>query len=311
MSSPRSAPPAEFGPAGADVLAAGAVLWRATGGPPVEVALVHRPRYDDWSFPKGKLDVGETLAAAAVREVAEETGFAARLGHALGDVRYTVPEGRKLVRYWAAQALQGRFVPGRETDELCWLRPDDAGARLSHAHDVDVLRRFAEVGLPTATVLLVRHAKAGSRHGWAGDDDLRPLSGAGREQAVQLAELLALFGPDRLVSAPPVRCRDTIAVLAARRGLAVTDEPLLGERAYWADPPAGLARLRALGPGVTVACSQGGVIPDLVGELSASSNSPYLDVDPNDVRARKASTWVLGLYAGDLLTADYYPHPSG
>ncbi|HEY4420564.1 MAG TPA: NUDIX hydrolase, partial [Pseudonocardia sp.] len=101
----------------ADVLAAGAVLWRP-GIRGTELGLVHRPRYDDWTFPKGKLDAGETMPFAAVREVAEETGQRVRLGPALGDVHYSVAEGEKLVRYWGAEARGGEFVPGAETDEL-------------------------------------------------------------------------------------------------------------------------------------------------------------------------------------------------
>jgi 8-oxo-dGTP pyrophosphatase MutT (NUDIX family)/phosphohistidine phosphatase SixA len=296
-------------PPDADVHAAGAVLWRPDEMP---VALVHRPRYDDWSLPKGKLDAGESMPAAAVREVAEETGFAARLGSALGEVRYDVPEGRKVVRYWTAEALHGRFEPSAEVDELRWCAVADAAELLSHAHDVEVLRRSATIGLPSATVLLVRHAKAGSRSQWDGDDDLRPLSGRGREQARQLAGLLALFGPDRIVSAPPLRCRETVAPLAATLGVTVREEPLLGEDGYWLDPAAGLARLRALAgrPGVTVVCSQGEVIPDLVGALAVRTDRP-LGVDPDDVPARKGSTWLLAMRGGEVLSADYYPSPAG
>jgi len=306
------APPG-YGPAGADVLAGGAVLWRvgASSGSPVEVALVHRPKYDDWSFPKGKLEPGESLPAAAVREVREETGVTAQLGHGLAEVRYTVAEGRKLVRYWAARALHGRFSPGPETDQLRWLSPDAAAAVLSYAHDVEVLRRFTELGTVETTLLVVRHAKAGSRHRWEGADELRPLSGAGREQAEHLAELLALFGPDRVVTATPLRCRQTVAPLARRLGLAVTEDPLFGEEGYWVDPQAGRARLRGSGPGVTVVCSQGGVIPDVVGALVATSSRRTLMVDPDDVPARKGSTWVLGLRAGELVAADYYERPAG
>jgi 8-oxo-dGTP pyrophosphatase MutT (NUDIX family)/phosphohistidine phosphatase SixA len=295
----------------ADVLAAGTVLWRP-GNPGVELALVHRPRYDDWSFPKGKLDAGETLPFAAVREVAEETGYAARLGAVLGDVRYAVPEGRKLVRYWAAQACSGEFAPNAETDELRWLGVERTAELLSYRHDVDVLDRFAALGPPASVVLLVRHAKAGSRNQWDGEDALRPLSASGREQSRQLADLLALFGPERITSAPPVRCRETVEPLAQRLGLPVTDEPLLGEDDYWVDPAAGRARFReiAAAPGVTVACSQGGVIPDLVGALATGANLP--GVDPDDVPSRKASTWVLTFDDGVAVrTADYYSRPTG
>ena len=149
-----------------DVLAAGAVLWRpaATG---VETAVVHRPRYDDWSLPKGKLESGESMEQAAIREIREETGVSARLGPWLCDVRYTVVEGRKLVRYWSAQAVESSdFVPGREIDELRWVTPEAATGLLSYARDVKVVERFGELGPPTSVVLLVRHAKAGSRQDW-------------------------------------------------------------------------------------------------------------------------------------------------
>ena len=298
-------------PTAADVLAAGAVLWRpARHG--VEIALVHRPRYDDWSFPKGKLDADETMPFAAVREIAEETGQAARLGPVLGDVRYTVPEGGKLVRYWAAQACGGEFTPGDETDDLRWVDPEGAAELLSYRHDVEVLERFAAIGPPVSVIALVRHAKAGSRNQWDGDDALRPLSGSGREQAQQLSALLGLFGPDRILSAPPLRCRDSVAPLAERLGLAVGDEPLLGEDGYWVDPAAALARLRELAavPGVTVACSQGGVIPDLVGTLVSGAHLPGVEAD--DLHAKKGSTWLLTFGAdAELRAADYYEQPTG
>jgi 8-oxo-dGTP pyrophosphatase MutT (NUDIX family)/broad specificity phosphatase PhoE len=298
-------------PTAADVLAAGAVLWRpAPEG--VEIALVHRPKYDDWSFPKGKLDAGETMPFAAVREVAEETGQSSRLGPLIGDVRYSVPDGGKLVRYWAAEARGGGFTPGAETDELRWVDVAGAAEVLSYSHDVEILERFAKIGPPDSVITLVRHAKAGSRSAWDGDDALRPLSGSGQEQARQLDALLGLFGPDRVVTAPPVRCRDTVVPIAGRLGLPIVDEPLLSETVYLADPAAGLARLRELAraEGVTIVCSQGGVIPDLLGALAADAALP--GVDPADVPAKKGSTWVL-TFGPDatLRAADYYEHPTG
>jgi 8-oxo-(d)GTP phosphatase len=298
-------------PTAADVLAAGAVLWRP-GTHGVEIALVHRPKYDDWSFPKGKLDSGETMPFAAVREIVEETGQVSRLGPLLGDVRYAVPEGGKLVRYWAAEARGGEFTPGRETDELRWLDPARAAELLSYRHDLDILRRFAQVGPPFSAIAFVRHGKAGSRSQWDGDDALRPLSGSGREQAWQLDGLLGLFGPDRVVSAPPVRCRDTVVPLADRLGLPIADEPLLGENGYVEDPAAALARVRELArlPGATVACSQGGAIPHLVGTLATGAGLP--GANPDDVPAKKGSTWLL-TFGPDaaLRAADYYEHPTG
>ena len=296
------------GLAGYDVLAAGAVLWRA-GSAGAELALVHRPRYDDWSFPKGKLDAGEALPFAAVREVAEETGYRSRLGPFLGDARYRVPEGSKLVRYWAAEAGEGTFVPNHETDELRWVSPADAAGLLSYERDQEVLRRFTEIGPPHSVLLLVRHAKAGNRRQWDGDDALRPLSGTGREQAQHLTELLPLFGPDRIVSAPPVRCRETVAGTAERLGLPVHEEPLFGDAGHEQDPQGGSARLHELAAhrGVTLVCSQGTAIPALLGALVAER--PVPGVDPDEVPSRKGSTWVLTFGVDGLRAADYYPTP--
>ncbi len=308
----------------ADVLAAGAVLWqpRASGtalphdrrepaGP--AIAIVHRPRYDDWSLPKGKLDDGESMPAAAVREIREETGVTARLGPWLRDVRYDVADGRKLVRYWSAQACSvPDFTPNDEVDALRWVDPHGARTLLSYAHDVDVVDRFVELGPPTSVLLLVRHAKAGRRDAWDGDDRLRPLSGSGRRQAQELAALLPLFGPDRIHTAPPVRCRDTVAPLGEALGLPVVDEPLVGEACYVDDPAATLRRLRELAatPGVTVVSSQGGVIPDAVAALARDAALPVA-VDPDDVPSKKASVWVLGLRDGALVSADYVERPGG
>jgi 8-oxo-(d)GTP phosphatase len=290
-----------------EILAAGAVLWR----PGPEIALVHRPRYDDWSLPKGKLESGESMAAAAVRELQEETGVAARLGAWLRDVRYAVADGRKFVRYWSAEALSSAdFTPNDEVDELRWVSPDIAKGLLTYAHDADVVARFAELGPPTSMLLVVRHAKAGSRDSWDGDDGLRPLSTAGRKQAQQIAELLPLYGPDRVVSSPQVRCRDTVAPLADALGLEVAPEPQLSEGSYEDDPDATLKRVRELAaqPGVTVLCSQGGVIPDVVAALTREAAAP-VDVDVDDVPSKKGSIWVLGLRDGALVSADYLHRP--
>ncbi|HEY2203148.1 MAG TPA: NUDIX hydrolase [Pseudonocardia sp.] len=286
----------------ADVVAAGGVLWRPGTDGGWLVALVHRPRYDDWSLPKGKLDKGEAPAAAAVREIAEETGWRSELGPRLGEVHYQVPEGLKVVHWWSARAVSGEFTANHEVDVLRWLPAAEAGPALSYPHDREVLARFLALAPPPAPLLLVRHAKAGSRERWAGDDALRPLSGDGRTQAEALTPHLELFGPRRVHSAPLVRCVETVAPLAARLGVDVVPEPLLSEDAFADDPDAAEARLRELAaePGVTVVCSQGGAIPNLVARLTGLP----------DPAAKKASTWALG-FAGDrVVTHDHYPPPA-
>ncbi len=124
--------------------AAGGVVWRAAHGR-LEVLLIHRPRYDDWSLPKGKLIGGEEPLAGAVREVAEETGFACAAGPVLPESRYVHRKGRdKRVRYWAMQIVGGRFRPNREVDVVRWVCIDDAPAMLSYAHDLPVLEGLVE-----------------------------------------------------------------------------------------------------------------------------------------------------------------------
>jgi 8-oxo-dGTP diphosphatase len=130
----------EIDPEAAEVKASGGVVWRrAAGG--LEVALVHRPKYDDWSFPKGKLDEGETWEAAALREVEEEIGVRCRLGHELPPTAYRDPKGRrKVVRYWMMEPLDGEFVPNQEVDEVRWLPAAEAAELLSYEHDRELLR---------------------------------------------------------------------------------------------------------------------------------------------------------------------------
>lgn len=267
------------------IRAAGAVLWRDG-----LVAVVHRPRYDDWSLPKGKLDAGETTPAAAVREVWEETGYRGVLGRHLKTVSYSAFGKPKVVDFFSARAVDGAFEPNDEVDELRWLPVAEAARLVTRDTDRAVLAEFAAQPADLATVLLVRHAKAGKRDHWPGDDDLRPLSSAGWRQAEGLRALLPLWSPSRVHSAPRVRCVETVQGVADDLGVGVLLEPRLSEEGYWPDREAGLVRLLEVadGVGVPVVSSQGGVIPDLVSALASLSGLAV-----GDVPCKKGSLWLL------------------
>ncbi|MFB7505187.1 NUDIX hydrolase [Streptomyces broussonetiae] len=122
------------------VQAAGCVLWRRSPvAGDLEICLVHRPKYDDWSHPKGKLKRGEDPLVGALREVAEETGYTAEPGAELPTVRYLANGRPKQVRYWAARAVSGRFTPNDEVDRILWLSPAAARSRLTQPRDRDLV----------------------------------------------------------------------------------------------------------------------------------------------------------------------------
>ena len=294
------------------VLAAGGAVWRTSADGSLETVLVHRPKYDDWSLPKGKLDGDEHALQAAVREVGEETGLAVVVGRRSLRTQYVVEDGDKQVDYWLQEAIGGQFEPNSEVDELRWLPLAEATEAVTHDHDRAVLADLARDDVPRApTLLLVRHASAGNRSEWDGPDELRPLDAKGCRQAARLAEALSLFAPTAVLSAERVRCRQTVQPLADRLGLSVLPCPELGEEEFADDPQAGLAVVERLleprnRPGVTVVCSQGGAIPSVLMALGVR----WEDVGRGTggrlyPPAAKGSTWALGGRPG-AMTADYY-----
>lgn len=304
----KESSPSDAVPANKSVLAAGAVLWRFSddGGEP-EVAVIHRPRYDDWSLPKGKVDAGESEPVTAVREVHEETGYTARLGRRLASVSYPIEkQGTKKVRYWAARVVDGDFAPNDEVDELKWLPVSAAIKQLQYPHDRKVLRRFAKLPADTKTILIVRHGTAGSKSRYKGDDRLRPLDRRGRAQAEALVGQLLAFGADTLYAADRTRCRQTIEPLAQVLGVGITDEPLLTEEAYADDRKAARHRVLeiAAAVGTPVICTQGKVIPDLIDWWCHRDG-----IRPDKSRNRKGSTWVLSSWQGRLVAADHIGSP--
>lgn len=205
-----------------EIVAAGAVVARK--GP--EVLLVHRPKYDDWSFPKGKLDPGEHPLSAAVREVAEETGLDIRLGLPLSDQLYVVGNGirrTKRVHYWVARTSGADDVssyrPNLEVDAVQWLDADTARERLTHFRDQQTLEEFLTMRKRSTPLIVLRHGKARSSKAWRGEDRKRPLTQAGELQSDDLVPMLASYGVARLVSSSSRRCWTTLAPYADVSGL--------------------------------------------------------------------------------------------
>jgi 8-oxo-dGTP diphosphatase len=286
--------------------AAGGAVWRTGAGGALETAVVHRPKYDDWSLPKGKLDAGEHPLVAAVREVGEETGLQVAVGRRSVQTRYAHRHGPKRVDYWVMEAVGGSFRANDEVDELRWLPVPDAVTLVSHEHDRAVLHDLARTDVPLQPrLLLVRHGSAGSRDDWNGPDAARPLDGRGRAQASVLAAVLPAFAPVRLLTAPPVRCRQTVTPLAETTGLPVGEVSELGEEDFRADPQAGVdvvERLLADRSGLTVVSSQGGAIPSVLQALGVRWHGA---ADTGRPPAAKGSVWALG-GRRDALCADYY-----
>jgi 8-oxo-dGTP diphosphatase len=292
------------------IRAAGGVVWRTSpdgNGP--EVAVIHRPRYDDWSLPKGKLGAGEPEVEGAVREVLEETGYHVRVGRPLGETRYEKVVGvvrrPKVVRWWAMRAVSGGFSPTREVDELRWVPLAAAELLLTRDTDRELLHRFARGPAPTRTVLVVRHARAGSRSAWTGDDRERPLDDCGQAQADELIRLLAQFDVGQVWSADNARCIDTVSPFADAVGLDVAEVPVLSEAGYPGREDEALALLRATDERDTVIVSQGEVIPDLLARLAAAN---HVDL-PDPLVAAKGSAWALTMLGEALVAAEYFPSP--
>lgn len=255
--------------------AAGTLPWRRNKHGRLQVALVHRPRYDDWSWPKGKLDPGEQPVTAAVRETWEEAGYVVRLGRPLPTAEYTVVDAvqgvaRKEVRYWCASVTRGKGKLVNEVDDLAWLEPTAAHDRLDYARDREQLRSLVradqEGRLDTWPFVIVRHALAVPRSEWNEDDYQRPLNEEGSRRARALAPILAAYGIERLVTSSSARCVDTLAPYAVRYRHPLKLREDLSEEVYAKHPRRATQRLeRILRKDTPVAvCGHGPVIPDML-----------------------------------------------
>ncbi|GBE25462.1 putative mutator protein MutT4 [bacterium BMS3Bbin02] len=260
---------------------------------------MRRPRYNDWSVPKGKLDPGEKFRDCAVREVREETGFTVHVGPFLGGVLYKTPNlNSKLARYWLMEKSKGSFKPNEEVSEISWMPRRKALKRLTYTRDHALIETAARrIKDPTAgTVYLVRHAHAGVRGKWDGPDHKRPLSLRGYKQVSALDNWLARFPVSRVTSSKLKRCRQTVGGYADEVGLPLEREDELTEGASGDD----LARFITLMMGEqAVVCSHGDVIGAYIGKLVAEG------IIDGPLEWRKGSVWTLHTRNGAAVSGTY------
>jgi 8-oxo-dGTP diphosphatase len=241
----------------------------------LEVLLIHRPRYDDWSWPKGKIDDGETIPECAVREVQEEIGLSAPLGIPLPPIHYHVASGLKVVHYWAVKVNGDRLVPdGKEVDSVMWCAPEKAARLLSNPSDVaplEYLQDAHERGeLNTWPLLVVRHAKAKPRSSWSKAEGERPLAATGTRQAQAVGRLLRAWKPPRVVTSPWLRCVATVAPYAKAAGAKVKLAEALTEHRHERSPKKTAAVIEALfdKQRPVAVCTHRPALPTVFGQLA-------------------------------------------
>jgi len=265
------------------ILAAGAICWREEKGQ-LLVALIHRARYNDYSWPKGKVDPGESLPETAVREILEETGLKVALGVRLSIESYVLPSGKdKEVHYWAARVsdsalAKSKFVPSEEVASIDWHTPEKARELLSYPHDAAVLDRLLALRgageLRTKPFIVLRHAKATPRSDWkegkALDDGRRPLLPFGQLQARALVPILKAFGVKTVVTSPWLRCKDTIAPFAKSLNLKIVERSQLSELGNKKGPKrtANVIRDLVKDGKATVVCSHRPALPSILDSLA-------------------------------------------
>lgn len=254
------------------IVAAGTVALQPREGKSPRVLLVHRPAYDDWSLPKGKLKPGEYLPVAAVRETDEESGVRVRLGQPLSPITYPVGGGQKLVHYWMASPLDQRHRrPDREVDQVAWLPAKKALRRMTYADEQGVVEE-ALSRATTTPVLIVRHGKAMLRKHWTARDQARPLASRGRKQSDALIPLLAAYGVDRLVSSTSTRCLQTLkpyskSIRADIEGWTVLSEEIGEENTRGVDTFMRRIATETLTAGPTAVCGHRPLLPTMLEAL--------------------------------------------
>ncbi len=290
------------------IRAAGAVLWRYSANKKIEIALVHRPRYDDWSLPKGKVEEKESHIACAYREVLEETGYASIFGPQIGQAMYKVPEGKKVVRYWSAQAIGEPVgtIDKNEIDEILWLEVKEARKKLTLDDDRAIVDFFIEFGVQTTPLVLLRHAKALKRDEWDGEDSDRPLDNLGQLQAKRLLPQFYPYSISEIHSSDAYRCMQTVEDLTRALDLNTIIGLDLSEDMYSKDKEAALDYVSTLMQegNRAVICSHNPILPKVLKKLVGKKYFKELDS-----KLEPAEAWVIHHRDGEVVSVDWVEAP--
>lgn len=286
------------------IMAAGAVLWRRNSDGDVEIAIVHRPTYDDWSLPKGKIEGSEALIACAYREVIEETGYKARFGPYLGDTFYKVNEVPKVVRYWSAQVISGEedSFDRAEVDQLLWLSPKKAIETITIKDDRKIVKRFLKLGRDTKPFILLRHAKAVERADWQGDDGDRPLTEKGQRQVKGLIDSLHVFDLKEIHTSDAIRCLDTAAPVAKAYGLRPVVNSDLSEYTYSRNKESAARYIKNLfeRDEAILVCGHNPILSKIVKKMARK-----LDMYKEDFSLGKGDAFVIHRSRGKIYSIDH------
>ena len=290
------------------VIAAGAVVWRFDGDGQVLVLLIHRPRYDDWSIPKGKLDEGEQLIACAYREVIEETHLKVKFGPFITETEYFVADGLKRVSYWAAHAYDHSdiFVPNAEADEGRWLTIDDAIELATRESDKEVLSIFFKAPFDAQTLIMLRHGKALDRAEWLGEDEDRPLSQLGSLQAMRMISIYQAFNVEKIITSDAIRCYDTVDPFARALDVKLKVEKVISENMWKKDKEKAIEFAKEIikDEKTVIVCSHNPVLPRMLEKLTKK-----IDFDFPDNKLQPGEAWVIHHKKKEVLQIDRLAAP--
>jgi 8-oxo-dGTP diphosphatase len=292
----------------ATILAAGAVLWRKGEKKKIEVLIIHRPKYDDWTFPKGKAEIGEPLIACAYREVLEETNIETAFGPYLGEVEYLTNDGKKKVSFWSAKVIKEKeFNSNAEVDQLKWVEVTKVKELLTLDTDRKILEQFLRIEPDTKPLVLLRHAKAVTRDEWQGEDDDRPLDSYGQNQAKRLLAMYQVFNLEQIHSSDAVRCYDTVVAIAKGLSIKLEVTGKLNESTFKKDKEKAFdyaKDLMKLNESVLL-CSHNPILPKMLNKLTKKSG-----VDADEGKLLPADGWVIHRIGKEVIQIDRIDSPS-